>query len=375
MKKILFGTTALLAAGAFVADAQASEPVKLQLGGYYEYFVVGAKQDSDWGSIASNRANNFDVQGEGEIYFKGSTTLDNGATIGVMVQLEAGTDNNTDGNNTNDVVDESYMYVSGKYGKLMLGSVDNAAYLMRAAAPNASYMEVDDTNTSYLLKPGAVNDIITDVGFDGDGNKITYMTPKFYGLQGGITYTPSNASSGDDSLAKSERIEKAADADDYWAFGLTYDRTIGDVGLLLSAGYTIADINTTNTRKTNMEDFSGGINLTYAGWTVGGSVRRVLQSFSMDTTSSQGWAWDAGVMYAEGPYAVSLSYRSSSTEGSRTDADEDTVSMIALGGKYALGPGVDLFAQLATADYSDEGSVKSDSNTAYGGLVGIHLDF
>ena len=39
MKKILFGTTALLAAGAFVSTAQASDPIKLQLGGYSYNFV------------------------------------------------------------------------------------------------------------------------------------------------------------------------------------------------------------------------------------------------------------------------------------------------------------------------------------------------
>ena len=77
--------------------------------------------------------NSFDVQGESEIYFKGSTVLDNGMTVGVMVQLEAGADENGD-----DTIDESYAYVSGKYGKLVLGSTDNAAYLMRATAPNAA---------------------------------------------------------------------------------------------------------------------------------------------------------------------------------------------------------------------------------------------
>ncbi len=370
MKKILFSTTALLAAGAFAPGAQASEPIKLKLGGFYEYFVVGAQQDDDYNTAA--RVNNFDVQGEGEIYFKGETTLDNGMTVGVMVQLEAGTkDNGTD------IIDESYMYVSGKYGKLMLGSVGNAAYLMRAVAPNASYMDLDDTNTSYSVR---VNDIITDVGFDGDGNKAVYMTPKFYGLQAGISYTASNDGSGDDASSVSETIRKLTapgTIEDAWAFGLTYERAIGNVGLLLSAGYTIADIYPGYSVgvKGNVEDFSGGINLTYGGWTVGGSVRRALESFTLYGDSSQGWAWDAGVMYAEGPYAVSLSYRAAETEGLSTNSGEDQVSIVALGGKYALGAGVDLFAQLAVADYSDEGSAKADSNTVFGGLVGLRLDF
>ena len=60
MKKILFGTTALLAAGAFASAAQASEPVKLQLGGYMEYWVAAAQQDDDFvGSVNSFDRNNF----------------------------------------------------------------------------------------------------------------------------------------------------------------------------------------------------------------------------------------------------------------------------------------------------------------------------
>ena len=77
MKKILFGTTALLAAGAFASAAQASDPIKLQLGGYMEYWVAAANQDSAF----STPVNSFDIQGESEVWFVGKTTLDNGMVI------------------------------------------------------------------------------------------------------------------------------------------------------------------------------------------------------------------------------------------------------------------------------------------------------
>ncbi|MBN2751904.1 MAG: porin [Rhodospirillaceae bacterium] len=376
MKKILFGTTALLAMTAVASVAQASDPIKLTLGGFMEYYVVGASQDDDF--TKATRVNNFDVQGESEIYFTGETTLDNGMVIGAVVELEAGSDNNDQ-----DTIDESYMYVSGKYGKMILGSTDNAVYLMRAVAPNASYMEADDTNTSYLLKPDAVTDIITDPGFDGDANKVMYMTPKFYGVQAGVSYSPSNAADGDDAATNTETIAKmtaTGSIEDAWALSLTYEGEVGPVGLLATAGYTVADIYNGPTSvaglKSETQDFSGGLNLTYQGFTLGGSVRRVLQPFDMESADNMtGWAWDAGLMYEEGPYAVSVTYRSAETEGSNANPGTDSVSMLALGGKYALGAGVDLFAQLAVADYDDEGSTKSDSNSPVGGVVGIHLDF
>lgn len=364
MKKILFGTTALLAAAVIAPTAQASEPVKLQLGGFLEYWVAGAKQDGDVGTPV----NSFDIQGEGEIYFKGSTTLDNGLTVGVMVQLEAGADNNE-----GDLIDESYLYVEGKYGKVIAGSTDNASYLLRATAPNAAYTEVDDTAIpAYLVNPG-LTDNITDTDFDGDANKLIYFTPKMYGLQLGVSYSGSNNPSGDDANTTTETIRKSTDFDQTYAFGASYEREVGPVGVLATAGYTHSEANGSNGVTGDVQDWAFGLNLTYEGFTLGGAYRGISAGVGSAAEAKDGYAWDAGLMYEEGPYAVSINYRKSSARG--TDAaGEDTIDMYALGGKYALGPGVDLWAQLAYADYDAEtGGV--DNKGAYGGVVGIHLDF
>ncbi|SBW09048.1 Outer membrane protein (Porin) [uncultured Alphaproteobacteria bacterium] len=375
MKTILIGSTALLAAAIIAPAAQASEPVKLQLGGFMEYYVTGASQDDDFkGSV-----NSFDVQGEGEIYFQGKTTLDNGMTIGVMVQLESGTDNNG-----SDTIDESYLYVEGKYGKAILGSTDNVAYLMRATAPNAAYTEVDDTAIpNYLARPDDVTDNITDLGFDGDANKAIYMTPKFYGLQAGVSYTASNNGGGDDEwangsnnpvtpLTNSESVVKAVDFDEAWAFGLSYEREIGPVGMLATAGYTIANGNGANAK--DAEDWAFGLNLTYAGFTLGGAYRVIDAPEGSFAEETDGYAWDAGLMYAEGPYAVSINYRKSGARGDTATAGKDTIDTYALGGKYTLGAGVDVFGQLAYAQYDAEGD-EQDNAGAFGGVVGLHLDF
>lgn len=361
IKKILIGTTALLAAGAISSAAQASDPVKLQLGGFLEYWVAAADQDGDLGLPV----NSFDVQGEGEIYFKGETVLDNGLTVGVMVQLEAGADNNE-----GDIVDESYFYVSGTYGKVMAGSLDNASYLMRATAPNAAYTEVDDTAIpAYLVNPG-LTDNITDTDFDGDANKISYFTPKIYGLQLGVSYSGSNDSSGDDASAVSETIRKATDFDQTYAVGLSYERDLGPVGLLATAGYTISE---GNGFTGDVQDWAFGLNLTYEGFTLGGAYRGISAGENTSASDKDGYAWDAGLMYEEGPYAVSVNYRKSSARGTSA-AGKDEIDMYALGGKYALGPGVDLWAQLAYANYDAEtGGTSNDG--AIGGVVGLHLDF
>ena len=82
MKRILLGSTALAAAGAVAATpAVAEEGVKLGLGGYYNtFFWVGDYSES---SNDTRDMTNTGLFADGEVHFKGSTTLDNGITFGV----------------------------------------------------------------------------------------------------------------------------------------------------------------------------------------------------------------------------------------------------------------------------------------------------
>lgn len=380
MKKILFGTTALLAAGAFVSTAQASDPVKLSLGGYMEYWVAGANQDGDY----ATPVNSFDIQGESEIWFVGKTTLDNGMTIGVQVELEAGSNDNG-----GDLIDESYLFVEGKYGKMILGSENDAAYLMHVNAPDASQMGGAHTTsegdtimylpTSTGVAGTNVSSLDTINNYLSDNNKITYFTPKFYGLQFGASYVPSNNQGGDDTGAvNSETIAKAVNFDDAWAFGANYGATFGGFGVKASAGYSVVDLNAAGAPTApggddTVSEISGGLNVSFQGFTVGGSAKRRIANAQTVAATSDGFVWNAGVMYGEGPYKVSLNYVNSEVEGDRGNAGEDTVRIYRLGGSYDLGPGVILFSELAYSSSHDEGADVNDG--AYGGVVGLHLNF
>jgi outer membrane protein OmpU len=101
MKKLLIGTTALVAVGSIATGAQSADRIKMGVGGYFLGFFVVGDQDLDAG------LRNHDVQREGEIIFSGSTKLDNGITVGAQVQLEAET--------CADQIDETFMYFSGGF--------------------------------------------------------------------------------------------------------------------------------------------------------------------------------------------------------------------------------------------------------------------
>ena len=85
MKKVLLGTTAIIAAAAFGGGAyaqDASEPIKLGLGGYW---VGGGAQQIGTGGSANNGRLRQSFQQDSAIFVNGSTKFDNGLSVGVAV--------------------------------------------------------------------------------------------------------------------------------------------------------------------------------------------------------------------------------------------------------------------------------------------------
>ena len=125
MKKILLGSTAIVAAGMIVSApvmaAAHAEKMKLSVGGYMEQWVGFTSGDNGVNQDYSG----FDIKSDAEIHFKGSTKLDNGMTIGVNVQLEA--------SQNGDQIDESYMIVKGSFGEINIGDENSAMYKMHYA--------------------------------------------------------------------------------------------------------------------------------------------------------------------------------------------------------------------------------------------------
>src|SRR5207248_10293560 len=148
MKKLLLGSTALVAGGLMAAPAMAADPIKIGLGGYYQFFVKAGGIES----VYALNGNSIQYKGlsfyqEGEIYFNGQTKLDNGTTIGLQVELEgwnpAGSNGNPNsagviaGGQAVSQIDEAYLFAFGDWGRIEFGSRDQATYRMFYGAPSA----------------------------------------------------------------------------------------------------------------------------------------------------------------------------------------------------------------------------------------------
>jgi len=399
MKKILVASTALVAAGMITAgSAAASEKIKLNLGGYSKWWVVGAWQEGSYEAgvgAGSGSANNVDVKGENEVWFGGSTTLDNGLQVGIDMQLRTGghSDSSTaSGAATSDTIDESYVWVSGGFGKVIVGTENNGTYLLHVTAPDAAGNWNEGgvmMGNQAIARPSAVTTLpggnTTAILTDNDADKITYVAPAFYGLTLGASYVPNATEDNQNVFGNANSATNAAS--EIYGVGALYANTFGGVGVKVSAGWVTYDISGGTDRS---QELAFGTQLSYAGFTLGGSYRDVSQNGSgynpaavsgaNGTNSATGYGWDLGLQYATGPYAVSLAYFNSKVQGgNNTLSGEDEITAYQLSGKYTMGAGVDLLASVGHIEYDDEQAKAATNDTNHNEgwtvMTGLSLQF
>ena len=182
MKKLLLGTTALVAAGAFAFAAQAdemmAEPVSVGVGGYTTG-ALGIASDSD------DATRGQEISYVYEIGVSGSTTLDNGITVAVSGQIgrSAGADEG---------MDEIHTTLSGSFGSLRLGRTESAAFNSTVAAPGAAIGGMLGVNYDWFSTAASSVNTYSGIGAE-DALKIVYTSPNFNGLSIGLSYAPNNA--------------------------------------------------------------------------------------------------------------------------------------------------------------------------------------
>lgn len=363
--KLLGGSSraSLIAASAFAfvltgaAGAQAEEPIKLGISGYMEQFFGYADNDTD--------QDHFDQKSDTEVEFGGETTLDNGITFGAAVVLNGNTDDE-------EQIAESFAYVEGNFGRGEIGSRDNAAAIMQYAAPDVG-IGLNDGDVSDWIENTTSSD--ADSAFESTflflgedkANKITYFTPRFSGVQVGVSYIP-----------EFERDNNAQPAEDLYengfAVGINFVETLGEVDVALAAGFLTASA--PNDGDDDAEGYSLGFNLGYAGFTLGGSYAHTDGNAGGGTdtaTSFDGHGYDIGVSYAWDSSAVSLSYLHGEVEGLvGTDGDDENDTVM-LSGSYGVGPGIDIIGSVFATEY--DGDAADSSNEGWGVVTGLVLSF
>lgn len=384
MKKILLGGTAI-AGMALSMVAAPADALELSLGGKFSAYGVFANQDDSAGQPGNGLAR-FDLQRDTEIYFQGESTLDNGLTVGVEVQLNAGGTNAVGGGN--DRIDEAYLYFSGNWGRVNVGSENGAAYLLQVGAPSVD-PNWDGIEPQYRVYAGGGNAAANNddygmsmggTGDRGDTEKFTYLSPVFSGFQVGVSYSPSVCEGAVDctfprgGMPLNKGTGNFALKDE-WQVGGRYAGEFEGVGVTAGAGYARATLNDRNNAGNtigddNREQWNLGLNLSSAGFTVGGAYFRDnnAQRNNGDTRT-----WTLGGTYATGPYTVGISYLDSKTE--LGGGGDDELTRWGVAGAYTFGPGMTFNGGVYRYKLDAASNAAADQNKATVVTVGTSLQF
>ena len=376
MKKALTATTALVAAGVVSAGPAAAQ-IELRLDGYMNNFFGFGEIDNDNDDVDRNSTNLFS---DGEVWFVGEYTADNGITFGANIQLESF-------QSDPDQVDENFAFIEGSFGRINVGSENSAAYLMQYSAPEAGAPLNSGWVTAFIPPDDQVAAfrhpaVSTFLDYGNDENGISYFTPRFAGFQLGVTYTPTIDGGGDGSNQPADTDCSGAgnecDGSNGFSVGLNFVESFNGFDVAVAGGFrtateafTAVENGVTGRSQTDqLYQYSAGLNLGFGGFTVGGSF-----GYEDSDQATEGHSWDAGVSYSTGPITVAATYFQSESEGDQATDGEDELMAAKVAINYTLAPGIITSGTIMYAEWEDEDSNANNDVEGIVGIIGLRYNF
>ena len=261
MQKLLILGTALIAAGMLAHGPAAAENIKLSLSGHFNAAVMVIDQDLD----VNTRNHAFDR--EAEIFFRGSTILDNGLTVGVNVELEA--------ESIIDQIDETYLYFKGGFGEIRLGQDDGAMQAMGiypASAGHSMYGVLFPSHT-YVTGGSLVGEGAFGLGPDYDAEKIAWYSPRVGGLTIGLSYTPdAGEATGRGTPVSGAGSSDIGEQSEVVGVGANWTGAFAGGNVSAGGGYSRASLESPSpTADTDRTEWIAGLSATKDGITVSGN--------------------------------------------------------------------------------------------------------
>ena len=390
MKKVLLAGTALLGVVALSAPAHAD--IDLDLGGYFSGYGIYVDNDETGTGAAGDDLRKFEFRRDNEIHVSGETTTDQGLTVGVHTEAAPG--NTTGTNNPNagsSLVDETYAYFSGQWGRVNFGVEDGAAYLLQVEAPSAD-ANVDGLRT-YV--GGVASDLWNDATLDADfagqvldyqhsnfrqAERLTYMTPKFNGFQAGVSYAPDNVFDGPGALFANTADDIVGNFENLWEASARWDGEFQGFGISAGGGYSHASTEMSAAAGALGSDdwttWNGGLNLAWSGFSLGGAyitTNNGIGGVGDEDTKT----WTVGGAWDNGPYHVGLSYLDrnygSNANPTLAGAADLDVTRWTAGAGYTYGPGMSFRGSFMMGEADSNGVARDIDFTQ--GTIGTQIDF
>ncbi len=376
MKRILLGSTALAGAAAMTGAAQASDGVKLEVGGFFQTVYEGVFDKKSDGHFGNHR-NTDRFEHNAEVWFKGETTLDNGLTVGAHIELE--------GENAADQIDKSFVYWSGGFGRVQIGSQDGpiGGYCILPPGATANFSAFSP-NAWGSNDPVGSNAACVDAL--GNSQQIMYTTPVFSGFQLLVAYTPSNnAEDYTQAGVNGSGTPTSPDGTAHHSFAAyakySYAGDSWGVDWAGGGAWQGKFNDTEGGNDGRSSTYQTGLNFNFGNFGIGG----VMEYFENGGEDNNAWVAGGGVSYGVDAWTVGLQGSHGTYDGAgaaqslvSNPGGSRNLNRVILTGNYALGPGVDLDAELGYTWFHDSGDDVDNDKDNYNAVsvaVGSKLTF
>ena len=404
-KKILLCSSALIGTAMISTAAQA---VTVTVGGSARFEMAFFSDDH-------RSTTDREAQMESEIHVRAKGTAENGMEYGATVQLKASTDDRA-------AADEVTLWVESKWGRVELGDQDGAADAMAYYAPKVGFGQAVDSEFKDYVDASSRPQIGPKALDSGDDTKITYYTPRFSGIQVGVSYAPEldngenilresrsdmaivsgNRANGNQAGANADLLDyvmpatdslaggnlenasrgKAHDFfkksfEDFIEVGANYVTKFDDVSVAMAGGYTHAEQKSVGENDEDRHPINAwhlGAQLGWNGWSLGGSYVNNHKSGQLknhdnglhELKTEDRNAWNIGLAYKTGPWGVGLNYISEDLGGRTRGSGE--YHAFGIGTVYTIAPGMTIAADAVSfkRKFGESGSgfliVPTDNN-------------
>jgi outer membrane protein OmpU len=371
MKKVLLGTSAIVAAGLLSTSVMAQDGFSVSVSGTYGFSAALTDQDDGVGQVAAGTRDHSFGQSS-EVHFVANQTLDNGTRVRVQVELE--------GEVIADITDEVFARLSNDaWGTVEMGQRDGPAQKMVTLGPAVSFDHIIGCTafTHYSGGGGNAVPFMCSLGRLSDSLKVTYYTPVINGIRAGVSYEPEpgvdgasgltqNGGVGADTIAGTTAAGRASETIEA---GLEYVNTFGDVSFRGSVVYAHGKQEASQAAGQFLDDtdlWNIGAQVGFGAFTIGGHYQAAeVNQNTRATPNGDDKGMRISVTYSTGPWLIGGAYAQREIEDrvSGGAVGDDTMSVWGATVRRTLGPGVSVAAGFRAWEWEDDDNLVANENS------------
>lgn len=263
--------------------------------GDLSYSVGGQVQGSVFDTYQPAPSDNWGGTGAAQLNASLQRDYDSGLSLGLKGTFSLFHDHLSGDNYGSDLLAKLYGVMQTGLGRVEIGMSDGAAYQLAVTGPTVNgEVSLDNPNATFFRDPstgGAVIDVFAlNSAVESSLNyaKISYFTPRLFGVQIGLSYTPSEGkdvlpfvNNGPNILNRQKSL---------WEGAISYSDSFGPITLRTSAGFTVGHGDRKTASHAGLTDWALGAE---ADWDIDDDTRlaiggayREANSYTFDINSA-----------------------------------------------------------------------------------------